>query len=163
LWDQGQLAQETGARNSPANDVFTVSIRRIRSEVTNYVEVRICSGHIGRERLPRAGEDLNSGRADSPVQFKGTYTQVNGVGGGGDTVRVQGMASRGLADDVLVCGINEGDEGTLALELERAKLGQGGQGGIAGAATLGQSMLDTCADRLDPSAPKVPGKGELEV
>lgn len=103
----GLFGQETGAGNSPANDIFTVSIRRIRGEVTDYVEVRFGRDHVGRERLPRASEDLNGGRTDSPVKFKGTYTKVDGVRGSGDTVRVQGMASGGLADDVLVRCINE--------------------------------------------------------
>ena len=97
------------------------------------------------------------------MKLEGAHTKVDGVRGSGDTVGVQGMASGGLADDVLVRGVNEGDEGTLALELERAKLGQSSQCGIARAATLSQSTFDACADRLDTGAPKVPGKGELEV
>ena len=71
------------------------------------------------------------------------------------------MASGGLADDVLVRGINKGDEGALALEFQRAELGECRECGIAGAATLGESTFDACADRLDTSASKVPGGGKL--
>lgn len=151
------------ARHSPANDIFTIRISRIRGEITDDVEVGFGSDHFGGERLPRAGEHLDGSRAYAPVEFEGTHTKVDSVGGSCDTVRVQGMASGGLADDVLVRGINEGDEGTLALEFERAELGQGGQGGIAGAATLSQSTFDACTDGFDTSAPKVPSKDELEV
>jgi hypothetical protein len=153
--------QETGARHSPANDVLAVSISRIRSEVANDVEVGFSRDHVGCERLPRAGEDLHGRRADSPVQLEGTHTEVDCVRGSGNTVGVQGMASGGLADDVLVRGINEGDEGTLALEFERAELSECRECGIAGAATLSQGTFDACADRLDTSASKVSGEGEL--
>ena len=63
----------------PANDVFTVSISRIRGEVTNDVEVGFSSDHFGGERLPRASENLHGSRADPPVQLEGTHTQVDGV------------------------------------------------------------------------------------
>lgn len=68
------------------------------------------------------------------------------------------MASGGLADDVLVGSVNEGDEGSLALEFQRAKLGQRGQCCIAGATTLSQSTFNTCADGLNTSASKVPAE-----
>jgi len=71
------------------------------------------------------------------------------------------MASGGLADDVLVRGINDRYERTLALKFQRTQLGQGCKSGIAGAATLSQGTLDACADRLDTSASEVPGNGEL--
>lgn len=147
-----------GAEDLPANDIFTVRVRRIRGEVTDDVEVRISSDHVGCKGFPRAGEDLDGGRADSPMKLKGTYTKVDGVRRGGNMVRVEGMASGGLADDVLVRGIDERDEGTLALEFQRAQLGQGSQGGIAGAATLSQGTFDACANRLDTSAAEVPGE-----
>ena len=134
---------------------------RVCSEVTNDIEVRISSDHVGCERLSRAGEDLNGSWTDTPVEFEAADTKVDCVGGSGDTVRVQGMAPGGLADGVLVRGVNVGYEGTLALKFQGAQLGESRQGRIAGPPALCQGTLDACAHRFNASASKVPDGGEL--
>lgn len=72
--------------DSPANNIFAVAITRVRGEVTDDVVIGISSNHIGGETLSRAGEYLDRGRADSPVELEGTHAEIDCVGGSGDMV-----------------------------------------------------------------------------
>lgn len=110
----------TDERVLPAYDILAFAIARFRGEVADDIMSGISRNHFGRNRLSRAGEDLDCGRADPPMKLQGTYTKIYGIGGSGDMVGVQSMASRGLTYDILVRGINERYERTLALEFERA-------------------------------------------
>jgi hypothetical protein len=118
--------------------------------------VSVRSDSLRNETLPRASEDLDGGRTNAPVELKGTDPEIDGIGWSGGVVGVQSVATRCLANDVLVRLIDERYERPLALQLQAAKLSKCCKCGIVRPPTSRQSIRNACADRLDASAAEVP-------
>lgn len=109
-----------GRKDLPAHNIFAVGIARVRSEVANDIVVGIGTDNLRSEALSCASKDLDGSRADSPVKFKGAYSEVDGIRRTGGMVGVLPMASCGLPNDILVRIVNERNERPLTLQFERA-------------------------------------------